>query len=130
MNKTIFFDSADIAIIKQGIKEKTINISDIDLLVSAELQRIYNTLVHSLYNNLIISTLYEATEENIIYLSCIEKMLDIYNIPFWKFHKLLEAGYIGRCGSGYIFTSPLMSLTDEQNNRLEFLNFNLGIMTI
>ena len=43
------------------------------------------------------------------------------------FSSLKENGYIGVCGQGYLFNNPRITLTADQNKRLEELLFIVGI---
>lgn len=127
MNTTKFFAAADIAEIKAHIKRGAMTVNDVHLIVKNELNGIYNTVLSSLYARGITNTVTVIDDESIIYKHVIEDILICYNIPFWKFHALIECDYISVCGSGYIFNREAINLSDPEYDRLMYLTYDIGI---
>lgn len=128
MNTQKFFSPADIALIKQNIKDGAMTLDDIHLIVKNELNGIYNTILSSLYGREITDSPTAIDSDSIIYKHVIEDVLYCYNIPFWKFHSLIENGYISVCGRGYTFNRDAMDLTENEYNRLMYLTYELEII--
>ena len=104
------------------------SLSDIRLLVKAEMHEAYNNLLNGLYNRNIIHDYKENFTENIIYRDTVESIIELYNIPCIVFTALLQEGYISVCGRGYIFNFKPVKLTEEEYNRLEYINWDLGVI--
>lgn len=128
MNTQKFFSPADIALIKQNIKAGAMTLDDIHLIVKNELNGIYNTILSSLFCREITDSPTAIDSDSIIYKHVIEDVLYCYNIPFWKFHSLIENGYISVCGRGYTFNRDAMDLTENEYNRLMYLTYELEII--
>ena len=128
MNISKFFSPDEIALVKRNIKAGAMTLDDIRLIVKNELNGIYNTILSSLYGREITDSPTTIDSDSIIYKHIIEDVLCCYNIPFWKFHSLIEEGYISICGSGYIFNRDAMDLTEAEYNRLVYLTFDVGII--
>lgn len=128
MNTRKFFSSADIALIRQNIKTGAMTLDDIRLIVKNELNGIYNTILSSLYGREITDSPITIDSDSIIYKQIIEDVLCCYNIPFWKFHSLIEEGYISICGRGYIFNRDAVSLSENEYNRLMYLTYDVSII--
>ena len=128
MDTRKFFTPDDIALIKQNIKVGAITLDDIHLIVKNELNAVYNAILSSLYGREITDSQTAIDSESIIYRSIIDDILHCYNIPFWKFHTLIENGYISVCGSGYIFNRDAIDLTEAEYNRLLYLTYDVGII--
>ena len=128
MNTRKFFSPADITLIRQNIKSGTMTVDDVRLMVKTELSNIYNTVLSSLYGRKITDCTTAVDSDSIIYKHVIDDILSCYNIPFWKFHSLIEEGYITLCGSGYTFNRDALDLTEAEYNRLDYLTYDVGIM--
>ena len=128
MNTRKFFSPADIALIRQNIKTGAMTVDDIHLIVKNELNGIYNTILSSLFCREITDSPTAIDSDSIIYNHVIEDVLYCYNIPFWKFHSLIENGYISVCGRGYTFNRDAMDLTEAEYNRLDYLTYDVGII--
>lgn len=128
MNTQKFFSPADIALIKQNIKAGAMTLDDIHIIVKNELNAVYNTILSSLYGREITDSPTAIDSDSIIYKHVIEDVLYCYNIPFWKFHNLIENGYISVCGRGYTFNRDAMDLTEAEYNRLMYLTYDVGII--
>lgn len=128
MNTSKFFTSKDITLIKRNIKAGAMTLDDIRLIVKNELNGIYNTILSSLYGRKITNTPTSIDSDSIIYKHIIEDVLCCYNIPFWKFHSLIENGYISVCGRGYIFNRDAVNLSENEYNRLMYLTYDVGII--
>ena len=128
MNTRKFFSPAEVALIRQNIKSGTMTVDDVRLMVKTELSNIYNTILSSLYGIKITDSTTAIDSDSIIYKHVIEDILSCYNIPFWKFHSLIEEGYITLCGSGYTFNRASMTLTESEYDRLDYLTYDVGIM--
>ena len=105
-----------------------INHEDVKLLEKSALNQAYHSLVHAAYNNEIISTLHpEKSDINaIISRDFMDEALTRLNMSPAVFSEL-KGHYISVCGAGYIFDMPAPILTEAEHNRLEYLNFDLGI---
>ena len=108
MRSIDFFTAAEIAKLKALIKSGDINTADIKLLVKADLISAVGTLRNSLYAAELINSL--------------------FNIPMWKIGIAVEEGYLSICGSGYLFDIALKALSKDENNRLEYLTFEKGLI--
>lgn len=128
MNTSKFFTPEDIALIKRNIKAGAMTLDDIRLIVKNELNAVYNTILSSLYGREITDNPTSIDSDSIIYKHIIEDVLCCYNIPFWKFHSLIEEGYISICGRGYIFNRDAVNLSENEYNRLIYLTYNVGII--
>ena len=128
MNTRKFFSREDIALIRQNIKAGAITVDDIHLIVKNELNGIYNTILSSLFCREITNSPTAIDSDSIIYNHVIEDVLYCYNIPFWKFHSLIENGYISVCGRGYTFNRDAVDLTEAEYNRLDYLTYDVGII--
>lgn len=128
MNTSKFFTPEDIALIKRNIKAGAMTLDDIHLIVKNELNGIYNTILSSLYGREITDSPTTIDSDSIIYKHIVEDVLCCYNIPFWKFHGLIEEGYISICGRGYIFNRDAMDLTEAEYNRLMYITYEVGII--
>ena len=128
MNTRKFFSREDIALIRQNIKAGAITVDDIHLIVKNELNGIYNTILSSLFCREITNSPTAIDSDSIIYNHVIEDVLYCYNIPFWKFHSLIENGYISVCGRGYTFNRDAVDLTEAEYNRLDYLTYDIGII--
>ena len=128
MNTQKFFSPADIALIKQNIKAGAMTLDDIHIIVKNELNAVYNTILSSLYGREITDSPTAIDSDSIIYKHLIEDVLYCYNIPFWKFHSLIENGYISACGRGYTFNRDAMDLTEAEHDRLMYLTYDLEII--
>ena len=128
MNTQKFFSRDDVALIRQNIKAGAMTVDDIHLIVKNELNGIYNTILSSLFCREITDSPTAIDSDSIIYNHVIEDVLYCYNIPFWKFHSLIENGYISVCGRGYTFNLDAMDLTDAEYNRLDYLTYDVGII--
>ena len=128
MNTRKFFSRDDIALIRQNIKAGAMTVDDIHLIVKNELNGIYNTILSSLFCREITDSPTAIDSDSIIYNHVIEDVLYCYNIPFWKFHSLIENGYISVCGRGYTFNRDAMDLTEAEYNRLDYLTYDVGII--
>ena len=128
MNTRKFFSPADITLIRQNIKSGTMTVDDVRLMVKTELSNIYNTVLSSLYGRKITDCTTAVDSDSIIYKHVIDDILSCYNIPFWKFHSLIEEGYITLCGSGYTFNHDALDLTESEYDRLMYLTYDVGIM--
>ena len=128
MNISKFFTTKDITLIKRNIKAGAMTLDDIRLIVKNELNGIYNTILSSLYGREITDSPTTIDSDSIIYKHIIEDVLCCYNIPFWKFHSLIEEGYVTSCGRGYTFNRDAMDLTEAEYNRLVYLTFDVGII--
>ena len=128
MNTSKFFSPDEIALVKRNIKAGAMTLDDIRLIVKNELNGIYNTILSSLYGMEITDSPATINSNSIIYKHVIEDVLFCYNIPFWKFHTLIENGYISVCGRGYTFNRDAMDLTEAEYNRLVYLTFDVGII--
>lgn len=128
MNTSKFFSPDEIALIKRNIKAGAMTLDDIRLIVKNELNGIYNTILSSLYGMEITDSPTTIDSDSIIYKHIIEDVLCCYNIPFWKFHSLIEEGYISICGRGYIFNRDAVSLSENEYNRLMYLTYDVGII--
>ena len=128
MNTRKFFSREDIALIRQNIKAGAMTVDDIHLIVKNELNGIYNTILSSLFCREITNSPTAIDSDSIIYNHVIEDVLYCYNIPFWKFHTLIENGYISVCGRGYTFNRDAVDLTEAEYNRLDYLTYDIGII--
>ena len=128
MNTRKFFSPAEVALIRQNIKAGAMTVDDIHLIVKNELNGIYNTILSSLFCREITGSPTAIDSDSIIYNHVIEDVLYCYNIPFWKFHTLIENGYISVCGRGYTFNRDAMDLTEAEYNRLDYLTYDVGII--
>lgn len=128
MNTRKFFSPADVALIRQNIKAGAMTVDDIHLIVKNELNAVYNTVLSSLYGRKLTDSPTAIDSDSIIYNHVIEDVLSCYNIPFWKFHSLIENGYISVCGRGYTFNRDAMDLTEAEYNRLDYLTYDVGII--
>lgn len=128
MKSTDFFTAAEIAKLKALIKSGDINTADIKLLVKADLISAVGTLRNSLYAAELINSLYDVDNISIISRETIKDIADRFNIPMWKIKTAVEAGYISICGSGYLFDIALKALSKDENNRLEYLTFEKGLI--
>ena len=128
MNTRKFFSPADITLIRQNIKAGAMTVDDIHIIVKNELNGIYNTILSSLFCREITDSPTAIDSDSIIYNHVIEDVLYCYNIPFWKFHSLIENGYISVCGRGYTFNRDAMDLTEAEYNRLDYLIYDVGII--
>lgn len=129
MRSTDFFTTAEIVELKTLIKSGDINTDDIKLLVKADLISIVGTLRHSLYSAELINSLYGVDNISIISRETIKDIAHSFNIAEWKINVAVEARYISICGSGYLFDIALKVLSDDENNRLEYLTFEKGLIT-
>ena len=128
MNTRKFFSPAEVALIRQNIKAGAMTVDDIHLIVKNELNGIYNTILSSLFCREITDSPTAIDSDSIIYNHVIEDVLYCYNIPFWKFHSLIENGYISVCGRGYTFNRDALELTESEHNRLDYLTYDIGII--
>ena len=128
MNTRKFFSRDDVALIRQNIKAGAMTVDDIHLIVKNELNAVYNTVLSSLYGRKLTDSPTAIDSDSIIYNHVIEEVLYCYNIPFWKFHSLIENGYISVCGRGYTFNRDAMDLTEAEYNRLNYLTYDVGII--
>lgn len=128
MNTRKFFSRDDVALIRQNIKAGAMTVDDIHLIVKNELNGIYNTILSSLFCREITDSPTAIDSDSIIYNHVIEDVLYCYNIPFWKFHSLIENGYISVCGRGYTFNRDAVDLTEAEYNRLDYLTYDVGII--
>ena len=128
MNTRKFFSRDDVALIRQNIKAGAMTVDDIHLIVKNELNAVYNTVLSSLYGRKLTDSPTAIDSDSIIYNHVIEDVLSCYNIPFWKFHTLIENGYISVCGRGYTFNRDAMDLTEAEYNRLNYLTYDIGII--
>ena len=128
MNISKFFTTKDITLIKRNIKAGAMTLDDIRLIVKNELNGIYNTILSSLYGMEITDSPATINSNSIIYKHIIDDILSCCNIPFWKFHSLIEEGYVTSCGRGYTFNRDAMDLTEAEYNRLVYLTFDVGII--
>ncbi len=128
MKTTDFFTTAETAELKALIKSGDINTDDIKLLVKADLISTVGTLRHSLYSAELINSLYGVDDTSIISRETIKDIASHFNIPMWKINTAVEAGYISICGSGYLFDIALKALSKDENNRLEYLTFEKGLI--
>ena len=128
MNTRKFFNREDIALIRQNIKAGAMTVDDIHIIVKNELNGIYNTILSSLFCREITDSPTAIDSDSIIYKHIIEDVLCCYNIPFWKFHSLIEEGYISICGRGYIFNRDAMDLTEAEYDRLMYVMWDIGII--
>lgn len=128
MNTRKFFSCEDITLIRQNIKAGAMTVDDIHLIVKNELNAVYNTVLSSLYGRKLTDSPTAIDSDSIIYNHVIEDVLYCYNIPFWKFHSLIENGYISVCGRGYTFNRDAMDLTEAEYNRLDYLTYDVGII--
>ena len=128
MNTRKFFSRDDIALIRQNIKAGAMTVDDTHLIVKNELNGIYNTILSSLFCREITDSPTAIDSDSIIYNYVIEDVLYCYNIPFWKFHTLIENGYISVCGRGYTFNRDALDLTEAEYNRLDYLTYDVGII--
>lgn len=128
MNTRKFFSPAEVALIRQNIKAGAMTVDDIHLIVKNELNGIYNTILSSLFCREITDSPTAIDSDSIIYNHVIEDVLYCYNIPFWKFHSLIENGYISVCGRGYTFNRDAVDLTEAEYNRLNYLTYDIGII--
>ena len=128
MNTQKFFSRDDVALIRQNIKAGAMTVDDIHLIVKNELNAVYNTVLSSLYGRKLTDSPTAIDSDSIIYNHVIEDVLYCYNIPFWKFHSLIEEGYISICGRGYTFNRDAMDLTEAEYNRLNYLTYDVGII--
>ena len=128
MNTRKFFSRDDVALIRQNIKAGAMTVDDIHLIVKNELNGIYNTILSSLFCREITDSPTAIDSDSIIYKHVIEDILSCHNIPFWKFHTLIEEGYITLCGRGYTFNRDAMDLTEAEYDRLMYLMWDIGII--
>lgn len=128
MNTSKFFSPDEITLIKRNIKAGAMTLDDIRLIVKNELNGIYNTILSSLYGREITDSPTAIDSDSIIYKHVIEDILSCHNIPFWKFHTLIEEGYITLCGRGYTFNRDAMDLTEAEYDRLMYLMWDIGII--
>ena len=128
MNTSKFFTPEDIALIKRNIKAGAMTLDDIRLIVKNELNGIYNTILSSLYGREITDSPAAIDSDSIIHKHVIEDILSCHNIPFWKFHTLIEEGYITSCGRGYTFNRDAMDLTEAEYDRLMYITYEVGII--
>ena len=128
MNISKFFTPEDITAINDYKRAGKMSIADVKLLVKAEMQRAYNSLLDGLYNRDIIHSYKEDYTDYIIHRDTVKNIIELYNIPCIVFTALLQEGYISVCGRGYIFNLKPVKLTDEEYNRLEYINFDLGVI--
>ena len=128
MNIAKFFNAEEISAINELKKAGKMSLSDIKLLAKAEMQKAYNNLLNGLYNRDIIHDYKENFTENIIYRDTVESIIELYNIPYIVFSALLQEGYINVCGRGYIFNLKPVKLTEEEHKRLEYINWDLGVI--
>ena len=128
MNISKFFTPEDITAINDYKRAGKMSIADVKLLVKAEMQRAYNNLLNGLYSRDIIHSYKEDYTDFIIYRDTVESIIELYNISDIVFTALLKADYISVCGRGYIFNLKPIKLTEEEHNRLEYINFDLGVI--
>ena len=128
MNTRKFFSRDDIALIRQNIKAGAMTVDDIHIIVKNELNGIYNTILSSLFCREITDSPTAIDSDSIIYNHVIDDILSCYNIPFWKFHSLIEEGYISICGRGYTFNRDAVDLTEAEYHRLDYLTYVIGII--
>ena len=128
MRSIDFFTAAEIAKLKALIKSGDINTADIKLLVKADLISAVGTLRNSLYAAELINSLYDVDNISIISRETIKDIADRFNIPMWKIGIAVEEGYLSICGSGYLFDIALKALSKDENNRLEYLTFEKGLI--
>ena len=128
MNIAKFFNTEEITAINELKKAGKMSLSDIKLLVKAEMQKAYNNILNGLYNRDIIHDYKENCTVNIIYRDTVENIIELYNIPCIVFSALLQEGYISVCGRSYIFNLKPVKLTEEEYNRLEYINWDLGVI--
>ena len=128
MNTRKFFSRDEVALIRQNIKAGAMTVDDIHLIVKNELNAVYNTVLSSLYGRKLTDSPTAIDSDSIIYNHVIEDVLYCYNIPFWKFHSLIENGYISVCGRGYTFNRDAVDLTEAEYNRLDYLTYDVGII--
>lgn len=128
MNIAKFFNAEEITAINEYKKAGKMSIADVKLLVKAEMQRAYNSLLDGLYSRDIIHSYKEDYTDYIIHRDTVESIIELYNIPCIVFTALLQADYISVCGRGYIFNLKPVKLTSEEYNRLEYINWDLGVI--
>ena len=128
MNTRKFFSPAEVSLIRQNIKSGVMTVDDVRLMVKTELSNIYNTILSSLYGIKITDSTTAIDSDSVIYKHVIDDILSCYNIPFWKFHSLIEEGYITLCGSGYTFNRDALDLTEAEYDRLMYLTYDVGII--
>ena len=128
MNTSKFFSPDEIALIKRNIKAGAMTLDDIRLIVKNELNGIYNTKLSSAHEMEITHSPTAIDSDSIIYKHGIEDILSCHNIPFWKFHTLIEEGYISVCGRGYTFNCDAMDLTEAEYDRLIYVMWDIGII--
>lgn len=128
MNTRKFFSRDEVALIRQNIKAGTMTVDDIHIIIKNELNAVYNTVLSSLYGRKLTDSPTAIDSDSIIYNHVIEDVLYCYNIPFWKFHSLIEEGYITLCGRGYTFNRDAVDLTEAEYNRLDYLTYDIGII--
>ena len=128
MNIRKFLNPEEIALIRGNIKAGTMTTADVRLAVKNSLNNVYNTILSCLYGLRLTDSPTAIDSDSIIYKHVIEDVLFCYNIPFWKFHTLIENGYISVCGRGYTFNRDAVDLTEAEYNRLDYLTYDVGII--
>lgn len=128
MNTRKFFSRDDVALLKQYLKAGMITLDDIHIIVKNELNSVYNTILSGLYGLRITDSPISIDSDSVIYKHVIDDVLFCFDIPFWKFHTLIEEGYVTTCGRGYTFNHDAMSLTENEYNRLMYLTYELEII--
>lgn len=128
MNIQKFLSPEEISLIRGNIKAGTMTTADIRLAVKNSLNNVYNTILSCLYGLRLTDSPTAIDSDSIIYKHVIEDILSCHNIPFWKFHTLIEEGYITSCGRGYTFNCDAMDLTEAEYDRLMYLMWDIGII--
>lgn len=111
---------------KLAMKQGKITIADLHILALSELAQCYNDL-----KSRICCAGYGDGESDIIHRDRVDKWLSDevqYNSNTYNAFAYLKGnGYIGVCARGYLFNNPRITLTADQNKRLEELLFVVGI---
>ena len=128
MNIQKFLSPEEISLIRENIKAGTMTTADVRLAVKSSLNNIYNTILSCLYGLRLTDSPTAIDSDSIIYKHVIEDILSCHNIPFWKFHTLIEKGYITSCGRGYTFNCDAMDLTEAEYDRLMYVMWDIGII--
>ena len=128
MNIQKFLSPEEIALIRGNIKAGTMTTADVRLAVKNSLNNVYNTILSCLYGLMLTDSPTAIDSDSIIYKHVIEDILSCHNIPFWKFHTLIEEGYITSCGRGYTFNCDAMDLTEAEYDRLIYVMWDIGII--
>ena len=128
MNIQKFLSPEEISLIMENIKAGTMTTADVRLAVKNSLNNVYNTILSCLYGLMLTDSPTVIDSDSIIYKHVIEDILSYHNIPFWKFHTLIEEGYITSCGRGYTFNRDAMDLTEAEYDRLMYLMWDIGII--